>query len=301
MVARSEMKQVRVGFFHCSIDQEDKILLSSIFEKLIAKGRSTLPAKDYGRDHQKQLRDLSFTNGCFYGTFAKLRYENIPTVASAGGQERDIPLQDEEGLMEKSYFLFHPQYQVLAFQQNRHCGTANQLAHYFTTLIPKSLGDNPLVFNPILLPDAWDRLLDEGSIIQKLDLKVAAPKNRDYFPPVDFAETLLETMTANNGAYLAIDLSANLRSRDESENRLDRGIIGKVRRLLGEGESIVERARFTIDDGTEGRVIDLLEEHMKSTKMVEMFGRYPASIAIKRVLQEAYHEHEATIQHIFSK
>ncbi|EGE0631471.1 hypothetical protein DM433_25860, partial [Escherichia coli] len=68
-----------------------------------------------------EMRFMERTDYGFRGVIGKHRTNNLPHVAVAGGEEREIKLEINENLLEKAYFHFYTQDSVLIIQRNRLC------------------------------------------------------------------------------------------------------------------------------------------------------------------------------------
>jgi len=101
---------------------------------------------------------LSFNSGekCFEGDITKIRLNDLPPRSKTDGTEALLNFDSDEGLGEKSAFLFYPASQLLVFQRNRHAVSPSLFCDYIR-LAGGSAGT--LSVDPIMKSEAMVKLL----------------------------------------------------------------------------------------------------------------------------------------------
>lgn len=125
-----ETKHYRIDFFtgHVTAD-ENQGRLADVLDALIA--RAACPAWKRG-GYAYELRDLLLTGQVYRGVLAKLRSDQLPHAGQLGGVERELDLAEEEGLIEKNFFLYYSSRNLLVYQRNGNASRSQRFAEYLT-------------------------------------------------------------------------------------------------------------------------------------------------------------------------
>jgi hypothetical protein len=239
-----------------------------------------------------EIRGLHrFKNGSsFQGVFARFRSDDLPHVGKPGGKERELDIGPEDGLLEKNYFLYFRQHQLLVYQENGNGSAVGRLGEYFTRYF-----NTTTVFQPVLQPDATRRLLQNDVEPMSLELSFARPTNANWFPPDDFSKELLALMKSAKAPSIRLLMKGSGRGaqRQPLSRKIKRSVVG----LLGHGD--VKVARLLVDDNEGRHPIDLIADRLTHHIDVEMVGRYPAEHSVFNGLMEAKDEHNGALEAIF--
>lgn len=300
MTRRSDRINITIEFYQVSMGLDnDGPAFGGLLETLCTDETLNRPLP-HSNGIMREIKSLSSCrDGSFVGVFAKIQHTSIPFAAIPGGTERDIPLEHNEGIMEKLYFRFYPEFNIMVMQGNRKCGTSGQLASHINRLFEGL--EEQILFSPVLQPDSWERLMSPGTSIRKIDLKIAKPSGNQFYPSDDFSAHMLGLINIPGAASLALTLSADLRSRDNESRSLSRGMKGIMRSLFSQNDSNVERARISVEsDECSKALIDLMADRLKALTMVTMIGRYPDPVEIRSKLKDEYLNHHEIFSTLFS-
>jgi hypothetical protein len=95
-----------------------------------------IPEDETTKNLIKEL--TSFAGGrSFQGVFGRLRMSDLPRIGDNHGAEEDIALDEDQGLIEKNYFLFDRRRQLLTWQINRSASTTTRFAEYLSRHVSK--------------------------------------------------------------------------------------------------------------------------------------------------------------------
>ncbi|WP_047552183.1 DUF6731 family protein [Methylotenera sp. G11] len=229
-------------------------------------------------DVSYQIRELiPFNNGAsFRGVFAKIRTTDIPHIGSTGGEEREIDLDDDEGVIEKNHFLYYRQNELLVYQSNGNGSTVEAFGRYFSDIL-----NHTTVFNAILKADAMRRMMSADLEPRTIELSVARPTNPDLYPNDDWSSELFGLMAGIDGFKARIKISAEGAGR--SRGRLMDRAKRVAAALVNSGNANIARIKMA---GVE-QPIDLIADRVIAQVSVEMNGRYPVSDEMFRALGEA--------------
>ncbi|MCI4357197.1 MAG: hypothetical protein L3K18_08710 [Thermoplasmata archaeon] len=200
------------------------------------------------------------------GRLTKTRRSGLPG-AERGGQERDIPLDDGEGLLEPCHFeLFDGQF--LAYEYNHYGPRASVLPFYIERKLPEDV--SRIFIHPILRPNVAGRLREIGEV--KL-LRLAVARDR-----------IEETRRLSPSLHTAFEAAANtttaevveLTLRGEKHSRAKWSLpfgVRKIAAYLRVPEAMEGTQEFVIEaDNTrtgEADTFDLLREALVLNKAVQ--------------------------------
>jgi len=225
-----------------------------------------------------QIRELvPFNNGAsFRGVFAKIRTTDIPHIGSTDGEEREIDLEDDEGVLEKNHFLYYRQHELLVYQSNGNGSTVDAFGRYFSDIV-----NHTTVFNAILKADAMRRMMRADLEPRTIELSVARPTNPDLYPNDDWSSELFGLMAGIDGfkAHIKISAEGTGRARGRLMDRAKRAAAA----LVNSGNANIARIKMA---GIE-QPIDLIADRVIAQVSVEMNGRYPVPDEMFRALGEA--------------
>jgi hypothetical protein len=121
--------------------------------------------------------------GFWHGELVKIRMIEPPIKASLAGNLEDIQLKEDEGLGERTAFLYHPLTRVLLLHKTLTGVSIASLLSYFQKITGMQVD---IAADPVLNSDAMRRL-DNFGVIQKIDLRVAGLENLSVFEQDDKA------------------------------------------------------------------------------------------------------------------
>lgn len=237
-----------------------------------------------------QIRELvPFNNGAsFRGVFAKIRTSDIPHIGSTDGEEREIDLEDDEGVLEKNHFLYYRQQELLVYQSNGNGSTVEAFGRYFSDIV-----NHTTVFNAILKADAMRRMMRADLEPRTIELSVARPTNPDLYPNDDWSSELFGLMAGVDGfkAHIKISAEGTGRARGRLMERAKRAAAA----LVNSGNANIARIKMA---GVE-QPIDLIADRVIAQVSVEMNGRYPVPDEMFRALGEAKDQSVADLDAFF--
>ncbi len=121
--------------------------------------------------------------GFWHGELVKIRMIEPPIKASLAGKLEDIHLEEDEGLGERTAFLYHPPTRVLLLHKTLTGVSITWFLSYFQKIAGMQV---EMSADPVLNLDAM-RKLENFGVIQKIDLRVAGLENLSVFEQDDKA------------------------------------------------------------------------------------------------------------------
>lgn len=239
-----------------------------------------------------RLKELQNHKGrMLQGVLAKFRHDDLPKIGSPkSDQEKNIPLGKEEGLIEKNHFIYDKKRQLLVYQQNGHGSTHNQLGQYITQATNVTT-----VFNPVVQPDAMERLIKGGFKPKKLQLSVAKPSPA-LMKGHAFNRGLMNMMAEGNAQHINITMSMG----HSVTEYLFMDVGAAMDELMGHADVKIARLNTVDDDGIE-HPIDLIADRIRDRISVKMVDRYPDSAEVFQELTKAKNRNEPLIKAILGE
>lgn len=283
----ADQKDITIGFFVANNAQDAQLDLKTFLEQYADILNGTGPVHPDGR-FSYELRDMTVQSGCIQGVFAKFRSDQIPHIGEAGGNEREIEIAENEGLLEKNHFIYRPLDRLLVFEQNGHGSRPARLGRYIT----EQAGE-VLTFDPVLQGDAVERLMRGEAEMRSMRVTFARPTNPDLFPEDQWTRNLMEQMAIAGGSSVALSITSDSRSDDEEKNRLSARMKEAVTALMRSGYARTVHVKIE-EDGIE-HPIDLMADRITSVQSVTMVGKYPVRRSIYAALSSAFEEQRDAI------
>jgi hypothetical protein len=279
---------IRVDFYRCT-EREDKVLLGHTLEKarLLAKNSRTLTVDK----ENIILCELSCADGIYEGEIARLRMTETPAIGSLSGEIAELRLDADQGLAERTAFLFDTANQILAIHSVREAVSPGRLAGFCDVVEASTDG---FIFEPVLRTDTLSDF-NHLEAIRKVEVKIArvglaakAPSPaissvKEYLKLNEVAGLEAETMTITLGM-------GHERRRGmvmDSTRSFIRGLLDHKDELSV--ETLIVSGK---EAGDEAVVLDLLRGRVRSEVVIEVRGRTASynqrQDAVKRAYKENY-------------
>lgn len=236
----------------------------------------------------REIKELREVQGVFTGIAVKYRVRDLPHKGAPGGDEDELGLRDDEGIIEKTHFLIAPGPDVLLLQRNRNAATYNTIAGLLGEFL-----NEIIIFAPVLQPDAIERLMRRNGTITHVDVAVTSPSPEQLArvrPAAGgWSADVLSLMGNTEAATLSFTIKGNLHARDD-RRFLGQNIVTGIRRLF-RSPVTVKKARVWFDSDEQlNDFIDLTGDGFVDIVDVEDAGRYPNSIGIFTEMRRLWQE-----------
>lgn len=268
-------KNFKVLFARTSVG-EDGAPLTAAFTQALAQHGQHWPAMQANGEHY-QMRDMVRVGTVWKGTFGKLR-DDAPHVVRAGQAERELPLHEDEYLLEKCHFLYKEADNALAWQVNRTAGGLTRAQEYLSALLGQVVG-----LAPIMNEAELQRVLDGN--LYEIDFAYARPHAIAGNAPV-WNQDAFNMMNRVDAAHAKFTLRA-----PRSGSLLGRSAKSMVQQLIGTMGAEKIRVRLT----DESEFIDLFMAPLRDSIRVELRGRYAVAAMVHEELSAAYDRHAGAL------
>jgi hypothetical protein len=219
-----------------------------------------------------QVRNLLHVGRLWRGCFARLRDE-APHVIDATNVERELDLDIGDRLLEKTFFLYYEDTDILVFQMSRNVGYLSRFAHYWARL----LGVVYVDFPPVIDANRLQEILNSG--VREINFTYARAIG-DHPGAPRWTQRAMEMLRPVHGATGKFTLRA-------PKGNVLGGTIGDLVRWAANGGE-VQKAKVLLQD--ERDPIDLFLEPIKVRIEVRLNGSYPDEGSAIEQLAEAYAE-----------
>tara|TARA_R110001583_G_scaffold187532_1_gene348931 strand:+ start:5181 stop:6089 length:909 start_codon:yes stop_codon:yes gene_type:complete len=233
------------------------------------------------------VRYIAQTDYGFRGVIGKYRTADLPHAARPGREEREIPLEDDEHLLEKCYFKYFSEFSLLILQRNRNAINSKQLSNFLTA--------NGYTFSldPIIEVADLQRLMRNEVHIRTLKVNVARPTNPALFENIehDFNNSIISSLNSSNSASINISLRGDGHSDDPDMRYLSNSLKRAVLEMKEKFD--LKSANLMLEEGGVAHPLDLVTDRLTNDVEIEIDGRYPSpasmwdAIMVSRVDKEA--------------
>lgn len=285
-------KKYTIDFFQLSLQPTSSIPSVGKGLEIIAGAKKSSPLSigGYTREIWKPLVRKHTDGPCFAGQFRKFRTDDLPEIGSTGEDASEIELDDDEGLVERNFFIFYPKHQVLAWCRNSHGNTPNQFARFLS-----SLWSTKVEAGPILQPDAAKRLMRRGVELKKIKLVIPRPANPDMYDANEFNRELMAMMSGANADSIHLEMGIDARRMDTAGS-----LTSRLKTALKQAANLgASSARAVVyDDGIE-HPIDLIADRVFSVQEIETNAKYPPAGTMYTAIDSALHECKGQLNEYF--
>ncbi|MGR3960747.1 DUF6731 family protein [Vibrio lentus] len=244
-----------------------------------------------------EIKRMQSTDYGYRGVIVKHRKSNLPSVGRIGGVERQLDIEDEENLLEKTHFVYFHQNNLMILQANQNAIRPSSFASY--------LQPNNHMFNldPIIKPDFFEYIARDSVQIRAVQLRVAKPTN-EYLIRTDFADditnTLAQSVNSTQGCSFNFSVRGDGHSIDPERRYIDSRFKSAIRDIKSEFDC--DKLVVESEDTETGfnEPIDLLGERLIHYTKVNMNGRYPDMHAMWCAAFEAKEEKENELRRYFA-
>jgi hypothetical protein len=284
------LRSYKIEFFQLSIiPNQDISSVRDLFEALDADEYDTsLEIGGFTREIWRLVFDRFDNSVC--GQFRKFRDTDIPEIGSVGEDAEQIELEDDEGLIERNFFVYYEQNDLLAWHKNSHSSGVNQFANFLSTTAGVRV-----TAAPVIQSDAIARLMSGDVDLKKIEFTLPRPTNPRLYPEDDFGSSILGMMNNADADSLKISMGVDMR-RADTEGKLTSRLKRTLRNLVRNGASTARA--HVIDDGVE-YPIDLIADRVFSWQSVETNAHFPPNYTMYGIIDTAKAERQEELDGYF--
>ncbi|WP_136512922.1 DUF6731 family protein [Geomonas edaphica] len=228
-----------------------------------------------------ELRNIERTEYGFRGIIGKYRRSQLPHAAVPGGDERELELNADEHLVEKSYFKFFSDYSLLVLQRNHFAVGPVYLGMYL------SINGYTTILNPVIEPADLQMLMRNTTQVRNIKMTIARPVNPELFQNIehDFTNSIIASLNSSNSASINISLRGDGHSLDPTKRYLERSLKNAILEIKRNFD--LKKANIGLEENGVVHPVDLVTDRLATTKDIQMVGRYPSAVDMWDGLREA--------------
>lgn len=240
-----------------------------------------------------ELRRISETDYGYRGVIGKYRRAVLPHAAIPGGAERELDLEEDEHLIEKSFFKYFSDYRLLILQRNRYAINSTLFSNYL------SINGYTTLLNPIIETADLQRLMDNQTNLRSVNLTIARPTNPDVFIGIehDFNNSIISSLNSSNAASINLSIRGDGYTKEPEKRFLNLNIKGALLELKNRFN--LKKADILLEENGVSHPLDLVADRLFYFTDIEMTGRYPVSADMWAALRESRDGKEQEIQNYF--
>lgn len=283
-----EKRKYTIDFFQIVVDPTAEIATAMDGFNLMMTDEVdlSLTSSDYLYD----LWGLKYRSGrsnSFVGQFRKFRKKDLE-FGKPNIESQPLELGDN-GLVDKNCFVFYKEHQVLGWCRNGNASTVMQFQRFLTD----KWGARALI-TPLIKADAIKRLMNSGSILNKIEVTIPKPTNSDLIPSNDFSKGTLSLLSKSGADSMHLEMRIDTR-RSDSNRSLKENLKGAVKELFDMGATT---AKAVLNEDGFLQPIDLIADRVYSIQQIETNGT-PPSGSIYKLIDDARNECRETINDYF--
>jgi hypothetical protein len=235
------------------------------------------------------------------GEVVRIRMGNIPPIMGVEGTETEIALTDNQGLAERTGFVYAPSLQVLCYHHNRQGVSVTKFLNLLAGAL-RYLGHDDLHIQAsiVLEPNAWEKV-EAMTRIRKFEIGLATPTNggafREYPGPLSELSRIRNTTHA---ARVRVTVSmGRKRGALDKANILEQ--ITSALQIRSQAAELVTRLYVSGGDDEVVDDIDLLKYKLITKDSMEYGGRSITSAELERLCLSAFRKRRALLEAQFVK
>lgn len=255
-------KSFKVDFYAVLIDgKRHRVSVRDLLLAAAENGHSDAYSLEEDSDEKFQLRSVVVTKNqsVIRGVFGRCRYNEKPVQGTDDGNEADVELLPNHGLVQKNHFLFYPDRNLFVYQRNSAGSHYAKLQHFLNVATEK-----PVLLEPILTRDSYARILG-GKGAKTAEFSFIKPADVSLYKGTSLGDAMSVASTANS-ATTKVKLSVG-----RTGGILSLGTINGIIDMARNGRARV--ARVTLHE--DSQPIDLIADRIAYTITVNMNSNRP--------------------------
>lgn len=283
-----QTRRYTIDFYQLSVTSTPQIpTVDDGFKRILASPGAIHDIVGYTRELWKPC----VRPGSIGGQFRKFRTSDLPEIGSAGNDATELALAENQGLIERNFFVYYEEHQLVGWCRNGHGNTISQFASFLS-----ACWGTKVQASPILQPDAAKRLMRGGVELKTIEVTLARPTNPDFYPEEDFSQGMIDMLRDSGADTIKLTMGINTRRADTAGSLSSRWK-NALNEVTGMGASTARAVVY--DDGVE-HPIDLIADRVISTQELETNARFPPSGTMYGAIDTARDECKDSIDDYFS-
>lgn len=268
----NNIKKMRIGFYTSSSGTRAAVSNAQLaFDKLYAATVTPTHNSYTTLSDKKKLKlvfiDKDVSASYYFGYISCSRDGfHLPYIGDENWDEHNIPMDDKKYIVERTYFTYYYEKDLLVLSQN-HLGPKESDLAYI--LFQHSDVSKPVAFEAIWKKESVKELLETGSTLRSCEITLAAPRKFnavDYDLSNSFSQSMIEMMAGMGGSHLKLSLRGRASNRKLIRGYLSDEVKSGIKELIEKVPFLVKKATVTQPKNTKNK--SLLDQVLISEKNV---------------------------------
>lgn len=223
----------------------------------------------------------------YFGYVGIMRDTMLPSIINKETKlDSKIPLSAHDEVIEKSYFLYYPETDILVFNSNHLGPKVDDLSY----ILFKTTNCNLIRFEPIWKSSHMKEILESGSSLKRGYLTLALPRNFDSANlnfENQFCEEIIKMMSRTGMTRLKLEFSGRASRKKGVQGYLLNDIKSGFKEFIASrrsGVNLVEKAEAQLVDST---IENLLDQELSCSMDITVVDGYPQQTDIRKTLIHA--------------
>jgi hypothetical protein len=210
---------------------------------------------------------------------------DTPAIANSDCSVAEIELEDDQGIAERTAFLYDSHRSALALHAKREAVSASRIAGYCDRFSPNDIESFSL--NPILRPDAAQKFRSIN-VVKKVEVEYSRGAAGVIANPDPSTRSFVTNLQNLEGETMTVVVSSGRRR----QNRLSlERVTSLIRTALTGRDEVVQKLTISGKNaGDENLFIDLLEDRLRVAIPIQFRGRTASYDQRRRAVRKAYED-----------
>jgi hypothetical protein len=247
-------------------------------------------SRSHGRNRSRvvfgervDLYECHETGSIIEGEIGRIRMNDTPAIANSDCTFAEIALDDDQGIAERTAFLFDSNLSVLVLHSRKEAVSASRIAGF----CDKFAGHNidSFLLRPLLRGDATKKIRSMN-VVKKVEVEYVRGAADAITNPDASTRSFVRNLENLQGETLSVTVS----SGRKKENHLSFQTVTDLIRtaLTGKDESVQKLTISGRNAGDERLFIDLLEDRLRVPVIIEFRGRSASYHQRRSAVRKAY-------------
>ena len=279
---RSRQK-IKVDFYTVSENAGGPIAFRNALKELIAR-KGALRRIEV-RGERIDVHHIEQNGSVFEGEVGRLRSHDVPAIAAHDCSTKDIDLQENESITERTAFLFDSKTGVLALHARREAVSASRIAELCDSIMRNRDEYFELLIQ--LSRDARDRF-NRISAYKSFTIKYKNPTGSLLSPLDVTTKSFLDGLANTGGEQITITVSSGKKKAIALAFDAVRALLTSAETAKNDG---VRELRVNgTDTADELLAVDLITDRMRSSRVIDVVGQSASYDARRTAVRQCYEE-----------